>query len=99
MNAQENKNQKKLEERIVYLEKNRRFVQNALEMALSMGDFLENINGKKDVKHILQATEKRIKKLYHLKHVFYIVLMKRIIRILSLLYMILISLKAMLKTK
>jgi len=63
MNAEENKKQKTLEERIAYLEKNRRFVQNALEMALSMGDFLENINGKKDVKHILQATEKRIKKI------------------------------------
>jgi signal transduction histidine kinase/ActR/RegA family two-component response regulator len=55
--------QKKLEERIAYLEKNRRFVQNALEMALSMGDFLESINGKKDVKQILLATEKRIKKI------------------------------------
>ncbi|MBW2589819.1 MAG: response regulator [Deltaproteobacteria bacterium] len=63
MNVQENKKQKKLEERIAYLEKNRRFVQNALEMALSMGDFLESINGKKDVKQILQATEKRIKKI------------------------------------
>ncbi|MBW2564269.1 MAG: response regulator [Deltaproteobacteria bacterium] len=63
MNAQENKKQKTLEERIAYLEKNRRFVQNALEMSLSMGDFLENINGKKDVKHILQTTEKRIKKI------------------------------------
>ncbi len=63
MNAKENKKQKTLEERIVYLEKNRRFVQNALEMALSMGDFLESINGKKDVKHILHATEKRIKKI------------------------------------
>ncbi len=57
MNVQENKKQKKLEERIAYLEKNRRFVQNALEMALSMGDFLESINGKKDVKQILQATK------------------------------------------
>ncbi|MDY6792283.1 MAG: ATP-binding protein [Thermodesulfobacteriota bacterium] len=63
MNALENKTQKKLEERIAYLEKNRRFVQNALEMALSMGDFLESINGKKDVKQILLATEKRIKKI------------------------------------
>ncbi len=67
--------QKKLVERIAYLEKNRRFVQNALEMALSMGDFLEIINGEKDVKLILQATAGRIKKiipfdtcvLYHIK--------------------------------
>lgn len=63
MNAPKNKTQKELEERIAYLEKNRRFVQNALEMALSMGDFLESINGKKDVKQILLATEKRIKKI------------------------------------
>ena len=63
MNTQENTKQKKLEERIAYLEKNRRFVQNALEMALSMGDFLEIINGKKDIKQILQATQKRIEKI------------------------------------
>jgi len=63
MNTQKDTEQKKLTERIAYLEENRRFVQNALEMALSMGDFLENINGKKDVKQILQATEKRIKKI------------------------------------
>ena len=63
MNVQEKKIQKKLTERIAYLEKNRRFVQNALETALSMGDFLESINGKKDVKQILQASEKRIKKI------------------------------------
>ncbi|MBT8373280.1 MAG: response regulator, partial [Deltaproteobacteria bacterium] len=35
----------------------------ALEMALSMGDFLEIINGKKDVEQILLATQKRIKKI------------------------------------
>ncbi len=63
MNIKENTKQKKLEERIAYLEKNRRFVQNALEMALSMGDFLEIINGKKDVIQILQATQKRIEKI------------------------------------
>lgn len=63
MNTQKDTEQKKLTERIAYLEENRRFVQNALEMALSMGDFLESINGKKDVKQILQASEKRIKKI------------------------------------
>lgn len=61
MNTAKDAEQKKLTERIAYLEKNRRFVQNALEMALSMGDFLESINGKKDVKQILLAAEKRIK--------------------------------------
>ncbi len=60
MTAQE---KEKLVERIAYLEKNRRFVQNALEMALSTGDFLEIINSEKDVKQILKATEKRIKKI------------------------------------
>ncbi len=63
MNTQENKKQKKLAERITYLEKNRRFVRNVLDMTLSMSDFLESISGKKDVKQILQATEKRIKKI------------------------------------
>ena len=63
MNTQENKKQKKLAERIAYLEKNRRFVRNVLDMTLSMSDFLESISGKKDVKQILQATEKRIKKI------------------------------------
>jgi len=53
----------KLAERIAYLEKNRCFVQNALELALSMGDFLEFINGKKDAKQILTAAKKRIKKI------------------------------------
>ena len=63
MNTQKDPEQKKLAKRVAYLEENRRFVQNALEMALSMGDFLESINGKKDVKQILLAAEKRIKKI------------------------------------
>jgi hypothetical protein len=33
-----------LQARIEYLEENGRFIQNALEMALSLGDFQENIN-------------------------------------------------------
>ncbi len=63
MNTKKDAEQKKLTERIAYLEENRRFVQNALEMALSMGDFLESINGEKDVNQILLAAEKRIKKI------------------------------------
>ena len=66
MNTQENTKQKKLEERIAYLEKNRRFVQNALEMALSMGDFLEIINGKKDIKQIFAGYTKTDRKNYTL---------------------------------
>ena len=63
MNTPKDTEQKKLAEPIAYLEENRRLVQNALEMALSMGDCLESINGKKDVEQILQASEKRIKKI------------------------------------
>ncbi len=63
MNIQKDTEQRKLTERITYLEENRCFVQNALEMALSMGDFLESINGKKDVNQILLAAEERIKKI------------------------------------
>ena len=51
---------KKLLARIRYLEDNRRFIQNSLEMALSLGDFQQNINELKDPKHILQEAQKRI---------------------------------------
>jgi len=50
----------KLLTRIDYLEENRRFIQNALEMALSLGDFQENINKGYGPKHILQEADKRI---------------------------------------
>lgn len=63
MNTKKDTEQNKLTERIAFLEENRHYVQNALEMALSMGDFLESINGKKDVNQILLAAEKRIKKI------------------------------------
>jgi hypothetical protein len=46
--------------RIEHLETNRRFIQNALEMALSLGDFQENINKGYGPEHILQEAEKRI---------------------------------------
>jgi len=42
------------------LEEDRRYFQNALEMALSLGDFQENINEKHDPTRILQEAEKRI---------------------------------------
>ena len=50
-----------LQARIEYLEENGRFIQNALEMALSLGDFQENINKGYDVEYILREAEKRIR--------------------------------------
>ena len=46
--------------RIEYLEENRRLIQNALEMALSLGDFQENINKGYGPQNILSEAEKRI---------------------------------------
>jgi signal transduction histidine kinase/ActR/RegA family two-component response regulator len=50
----------KLLARIDYLEENRRLIQNALEMALSLGDFQKNINKGYGSEHILQEAEKRL---------------------------------------
>ena len=50
----------KLLARIDYLEENRRFIQNALETALSLGDFQENINKGYGPEHILQEADRRI---------------------------------------
>ncbi|MEE9497207.1 MAG: ATP-binding protein [Desulfobacterales bacterium] len=50
----------KLLARIDYLEENRRFTQNVLEMALSLGDFQENINKGYGPEHVLQEADKRI---------------------------------------
>ena len=47
--------------RIEYLEENRRLIQHALEMALSLGDFQENINKGYGPENILRETEKRIR--------------------------------------
>ncbi len=49
-----------LQARIEYLEDNGRLIQNALEMALSLGDFQENINKGYDAEYILREAEKRI---------------------------------------
>ncbi|MGD9305582.1 MAG: ATP-binding protein, partial [Desulfobacterales bacterium] len=46
--------------RIEHLEDHRRFIQNMLELALSLGDFQKNINKGYGPKHILQEAEKRI---------------------------------------
>jgi signal transduction histidine kinase/ActR/RegA family two-component response regulator len=50
----------KLLARVDYLEENRRFIQNVLEMALSLGDFQENINKGYGPEHVLQEADKRI---------------------------------------
>jgi signal transduction histidine kinase/ActR/RegA family two-component response regulator len=47
--------------RIEYLEENRRFVQNVLEMALSLVDFQENIINSYGPENILEEAEKRIR--------------------------------------
>ena len=47
--------------RIDYLEENRRLVQHALEMALSLGDFQKNINCAYGPEQVLEEAEKRIR--------------------------------------
>jgi signal transduction histidine kinase/ActR/RegA family two-component response regulator len=51
----------KLLARIDYLEENRRFIQNVLEMAISLVDFQENIINSYGPENILEETEKRIR--------------------------------------
>ena len=60
--------------RIEYLEENRRLIQNALEMALSLGDFQKDINKGFGPEHILQEAEKRLRYLIPFEaNAFYIV--------------------------
>ncbi len=61
MNANPNMDPEKLLARIEYLEENRRLIQNALEMALSLGDFQKNINKGYGPTNILKEAEKRIR--------------------------------------
>jgi signal transduction histidine kinase/CheY-like chemotaxis protein len=56
-------NIKKLYSRFEYLEQSLRFINNSLEMALTLGDFQENINKNDDPVRILKDTEERVKKL------------------------------------
>ncbi len=60
MNNNLNMDPETLLARIEYLEENRSLIQNALEMALSLGDFQENINKGYGPENILQESEKRI---------------------------------------
>ncbi|HSO59847.1 MAG TPA: response regulator [Desulfobacterales bacterium] len=57
------KDPEKLLTRIEYLEENRRFVQNMLEMAISLVDFQENIVSSFGPENILEEAEKRIRHL------------------------------------
>jgi signal transduction histidine kinase/ActR/RegA family two-component response regulator len=61
MNSAIQLNPEKLLSRIEYLEENRRFIQNVLEMALSLVDFQENIINSYGPENILEEAEKRIR--------------------------------------
>lgn len=61
MNKKANMDPKSLLARIEYLEENRRLIQNALEMALSLGDFQKNINKGYGPENILREAEKRVR--------------------------------------
>jgi signal transduction histidine kinase/ActR/RegA family two-component response regulator len=61
MNKNANMDPETLLARIEYLEENRRLIQNALEMALSLGDFQENINKGYGPENILKEAEKRVR--------------------------------------
>jgi signal transduction histidine kinase/CheY-like chemotaxis protein len=54
---------RKLYSRFEYLEKSLKFINNSLEMVLTLGDFQENINKKDDPVRILKDTEERVNKL------------------------------------
>ena len=54
---------KKLEARIDYLEENRRFIQNSLEMALSLSDFHREIGDDYTTYQVYEETEIRVKNL------------------------------------
>jgi len=65
---------KRCEARVNYLEENRRYIQNALEMALTIGDFQEQINQRATPVQILQEAEKRIRQLIRFRaRAFYLV--------------------------
>ena len=61
MNKNTNMDPEKLLSRIEYLEDNRRLIQNALEMALSLGDFQKNINTGNGPENILHEAGKKIR--------------------------------------
>jgi signal transduction histidine kinase/ActR/RegA family two-component response regulator len=74
MKRNTNLNPEKLLARIEYLEENRRLIQNALEMALTLGDFQKNINNGYRPENILREAEKRIRYLIPFEaYAFYLV--------------------------
>ncbi len=56
-----------LRSRVEYLEKNRRYILDALEMALSIGDFQNEIKRKATAVEIFQEAEKRLSRLMNFK--------------------------------
>jgi len=66
--------QDRYEARVNYLEENRRYIQNALEMALSIGDFQEQINRIATPDQVLREAEKRVRHLMKFRaRAFYLV--------------------------
>jgi len=63
----DNRHPRNLEARIGYLEENRRFIQEALEMTLSLGDFQKEVNLRLSQEQIFLETEKRIRRLIQLE--------------------------------
>ena len=60
--------------RIEHLEENRRLIQNALELALSLGDFQKDIKVGYEPEHILKEAEKRLRYVLPVKaYAFYLV--------------------------
>ena len=64
MNVEKDIDTGKLHQRIAHLEENRRFIQNALEMALSMGEFQQNINNGYSPDKILKEADARVHHLF-----------------------------------
>ncbi len=52
-----------MENRVAFLEENRRFIQNSLESALKLGDFQEKVKKNSRPQQIFEETEKRINSL------------------------------------
>ena len=67
MNSAENIDIAKLQDRVAFLEENRRFIQNALEMALSLGDYQQNLNNGSTPHRILRESQSRIQQLIPFK--------------------------------
>jgi signal transduction histidine kinase/ActR/RegA family two-component response regulator len=63
MNSKLEQTTDNLRARVEYLEESRRITQNALEMALSLADFQENISKSYDPNSLLQEAEKRIRQI------------------------------------